>query len=277
MSRHFLLLVLLMLSFIGGMVAFGAAQAQAPIKGLLISPKRVVFEKGDRVKEIRLVNRGDQVQKYRVSIINRKMLPNGQLVPADDPAEGEFFAKKHVRYGPRQVELAPKSAQSIRIMSRLPANAPDGEYRSHVLIQEIPDASAAESVQGNQPASGVGVNVRAIFGISLPIFLRKGDLTASATLSDPKIIKEDDATYVQFKINRTGNKSVFGTAKVFAGQENIAILKGVAVYLSAASRTLMIEIPEKHANRLHKQSLRITYGAVEPEENAPETELSFTP
>jgi P pilus assembly chaperone PapD len=245
----------------------------AQVKGLLVSPKRVVFEKGERLEEVRLVNRGDETQKYRISIVNRKMTTNGQLEPAETPADNEFFADSVLRYGPRQVELGPKEAQSIRLMSRLPANAETGEYRSHILIQEIPEAKAAESVE-NKP-DGVGVNVQAIFGISIPVFLHVGELTSESSLSNTKIIRENEKTYVQFDVNRSGNKSVFGTAKVFADGKNIAILKGIAVYLSAPSRTVSIEIPKEYAQNIAGQELRITFGASEEGEDAPPSEITF--
>lgn len=246
----------------------------AQVKGLLISPKRVVFEKGERVKEVRLLNRGDATQKYRISIVNRRMKENGQLEPSETPAANEFFAKKILRYGPRQVELKPKEAQSIRLMSRLPANAADGEYRSHVLIQEIPEAKDAQNVAG-QTQSGVGINVQAIYGISIPVFLRKGELNSEVSLSNPRILNANNSTYVQFDINRSGNRSIFGTARIFDGQKQIAILKGIAVYLSSPKRRIAVEIPQEYAKTLSGKTLRITYGKFQEEEDAPSAETSF--
>lgn len=248
--------------------------ADAQVKGLLISPKRVVFAKGERLKEVRLVNRGDDTQKYRISIVNRKMTQTGQLEPTDAPADNEFFAGDILRYGPRQVELGPKQAQSVRLMSRLPADAADGEYRSHILIQEIPKAGEAESVSGDA-ADDIGVNVQAIFGISIPVFFRKGDLTSDVTLSNPRIEKQYDSVYATFDIERSGTKSIFGTAKVYADGQKIAILKGIAVYLSAPVRTISVEIPEEYAQSITGKELRITFGADAEEEDAPSAETVF--
>jgi P pilus assembly chaperone PapD len=248
--------------------------SDAQVKGLLISPKRVVFEPGERVREVRLVNRGDETQKYRISIVNRKMQENGQLAPADEPGEGEYFADKVLRYGPKQVELGAKEAQTVRLMSRIKGDSADGEYRSHILIQEIPKAADAESATGAVD-DGLGVNVQAIFGISIPVFFRKGDLTSSVSLSNPDIIKENDSTYVRFNIERSGNKSIFGTAKVFADGQEVAILKGIAVYLSAPYRTISVEVPEEYAQTLAGKKLRVTFSAVETEEDSPSAELSF--
>jgi P pilus assembly chaperone PapD len=256
-------------------VVLAPVSGQAQVKGLLISPKRVVFEPGERVREVRLVNRGNETQKYRISVVNRAMQENGQLAPADTPAENEYFASDVLRYGPKQVELGPKEAQTVRLMSRIKGASPDGEYRSHILIQEIPKAADAESATG-QVDDGLGVNVQAIFGISIPVFFRKGDLTSTVALSNPKIINENDSTYVRFTIERGGNKSIFGTAKVFADGQEVAILKGIAVYLSAPTRTISVEVPEEYAQTLAGKELRVAFGAVEPEEDSPSAEVRFT-
>lgn len=265
--------LLILAATIGVLTSF-ATSSYAQVKGLLISPKRVVFEKGERVKEVRLLNRGDKEQKYRITIVNRRMKENGQLEPATEPAANEFFAKSIMRYGPRQVTLGPKEAQSIRLMSRLPANAKDGEYRSHVLIQEIPDADAATSVS-TQNVSGLGVNIQAIYGISIPVFFRKGELIAETSLSNPRVVNEYESTFVKFDVNRTGNQSIFGTAQIFDGSKQIAILKGIAVYLSSPKRTVAVEIPEEYAKTLSGKTLRIKYGQVQEEENAPSAETSL--
>ncbi len=247
--------------------------AQSP--GLIISPKRVVFEERQKITEVLLANRGNEEKKYRISIINRAMQENGQLIDATEPAEGEFFAKDFIRLSPRETILGPKKTQKIRIMSRLSANAEDGEYRSHLLIQEIPDAKPAESAIGESNQK-LGIDVRAIFGISIPVILRKGELVAETALSDPKIIQIEQEPYLQLRINRSGNKSFLGTASIFDGDERIGILKNVAVYMSTPYRVVSIKLDPKRAQNLSGKKLRITYGAVEKNEDATPAELMFT-
>lgn len=246
-----------------------------PPRGLLISPKRVVFGERERMKELILANRGTEEEKYRISIVNKKMLKNGQFVETDTAADGEFLAEPYIRFSPRQVTLGPKETQKVRFMSRLPSDAADGEYRSHILIQEVPKPAQAESA--NTVASDeLGINISAIFGISLPVIMRKGDLDYAVTLSAPKLRRTQEATYVDFTINRTGNKSTFGTVKVFAGAAEIGILKNVAVYLSTPQRDISVALDPERAQNLSGKELRITYSAVEAEEDAPSSELRFT-
>lgn len=245
------------------------------IKGIIVTPKRVVFGPGERVKELLVANRGNVSAKYRISLINRAMNEQGRLVPTDKPAANEFFADKFVRFAPRQVTLGPKETQTVRVMSRISNNAKPGEYRSHILVQEIPEAAAAESA-GTGEEGQLGINVRAIFGLSLPVIIRKGDLTYGAKLVEPKIESRDDATFLDVKIEREGNKSVFGTLKVFADGREIGILKNVSVYLSTPTRLASIKLNPDFANDLSGKTIRVTYSAVESNEDAPSVETTFT-
>ncbi|MGH1455891.1 MAG: fimbrial biogenesis chaperone [Alphaproteobacteria bacterium] len=248
---------------------------QASAKGLVISPKRVVFEKGQRIVEVILANRGDEEETYRISIVNKRMQENGQLTDATTPAENEFFAKDHLRYSPRQVVLGPKETQKVRLMSRLKSDAADGEYRSHLLIQEVPKADAAQKADAAEDGA-LGINVQAIFGISLPVIMRKGDLVAQTSLSSPKIKKIGEDTYLEVEINRTGTKSILGSLNVFAEEQKIGILKTVAVYMSSPKRVVSIKLDPERAKNLSGKTLRVTLGAEEAIEDAPETEISFT-
>lgn len=265
MQRFLLLLILF---------CFLPLSVHAQGGGLIISPKRVIFDKGQRIIEVLLANRGDKEKKYRISIVNRAMQDNGQLMDAIEPAEGEYFAKNFIRLSPRQTVLKPKQTQKIRIMSRLKSDAPDGEYRSHLLIQEIPDAKPAESA-ANESTSELGIDVRAIFGISIPVILRKGELDAQVSLSDAKIIQIEEKPYLQLRVNRSGNKSILGTARIFTGDKKVGILKNVAVYMSTPYRVISIKLDPERAQNLSGKNLRIVFGAEEKNEDAPPAELLF--
>lgn len=269
--KKFIILPALLLVF--GFMTIPPLWADAG-QGLIITPKRVVFEKGQRLVEVLIANRGNEPQKYRISIVNREMQENGQLKEAEQPADGEFFAKDVLKYSPRQVVLEAKESQKIRIMQRLSNDAPDGEYRSHLLVQEIPKAAPAENV-GAESSGEVGINVQAIFGITLPVILRKGDLSAQVSLSNPKIVRSGDDVYLNIDINRKGTKSVIGTANVFAESEKIGILKNIAVYMSTPTRNVSIKLDSDRAQSLSGKNLRITYGTEDDIEDAPETEIQF--
>lgn len=243
-------------------------------RGIVISPQRVTFEKGQRIVEVLIANRGSNKEKYRISLVNRAMQENGQLKPTDSPAENEYFASEILRYSPRQITLEPKETQKIRIMSRIKSNSPDGEYRSHLLVQEIPKAKEAENAGGNN--GEIGINVQAVFGITVPIILRKGDLSAEVKLSTPKIVKVGNTTFLEIAVNRSGTKSIVGTLNVFTDSKKIGILKNVAVYLSTPRRIISVKLDPKSAENLSGKNIRVTYGAKGTNEDEPKAALTFT-
>lgn len=268
-------LILLLCAFSAQIITAPSLSAQGA-RGIVVSPQRVVFEKGQRIIEVLIANRGEKTEKYRISLVNRAMLENGQLESTENPAENEHFASLILRYSPRQIILEPKQTQKIRIMSRLKSDSADGEYRSHLLVQEIPKAKAAQNTGGDENNGGLGINVQAVFGITIPIILRKGDLSAEVTLSTPKIVKIGDSTFLELAINRSGTKSIVGTLNVFTDSQKIGILKNVAVYMSTSRRIISVRLDPKRAENLSGKKIRITYGAEGQNEDAPKAELTFT-
>lgn len=244
-------------------------------RGIVVSPQRVMFVGNERVKEIVIANRGNKAAQYRISVVNRAMTEDGQIKEADAPAENEFFADDVINFGPRRVMLAPRGNQKVRIMSRLRGNAEDGEYRSHLLIQEIPEADPAENAAGQAGTDDLGINIQAIFGVTIPVIVQKGDLDFSAKLVNPRIITENGQKFLKVTIERSGNKSLFGTVKVFTNDKEVGILKNVAVYLSTPRRDVKVNIDPAYAENLSGKTIQVVYDAVEPKEDAPRAELSF--
>ena len=78
-------------------------------------------------------------------------------------------------------------------------------------------------------------------------------------------------------MNRSGTKSLFGTAKALAGQQEIGILRNIAVYLSVPRRLVSLKVHPEHVSNLVGQNIRITFGAEEQSDNTASAEISFTP
>lgn len=227
------------------------------VANITISPKRVVLENGKRVAEVMLINRSDKEEKFRILLHNQRMLENGTLAESDVEVGNDFFAKDKVIISPRQVVLKAKGTQKIRIMSRVKNSLPDGEYRTHLLVQNIP--GPAPAIKRTDNANGLGVSIRAIFGMSVPIIVRKGSTTAEVSISNPKFLSKEEGKFVEFNINRTGNKSVIGTVEIFSGSERVAFMKNLAIYLSIDSRTVTVKIPPEKLDKIDKSNFLISY------------------
>jgi len=224
--------------------------------GLLVSPTYVVLDSRTRSQALLLSNRGVTPETYRITIINRLQKSDGQLVETDKPGEGEGFASAIVRYAPREVVLPPDKPQTVRLLLQLPANLPDGEYRSHILFQQIPTVKPTEDATTNV-APGISVTIRAVFGVTIPLIVRKGTLAANASLSDLHVVRlADDQPGLVLHLNRAGTRSLHGDLIAEVDGSPAGQLKNVNVFLSTPYRELMIPLSAKGDLKGHRLSVK---------------------
>jgi P pilus assembly chaperone PapD len=230
--------------------------ANAP--GLLVSPTYILLDGRTRSQALLLSNRGAAPETYRITIVNRLQKSDGQLVDTDKPGEGEGFASTIVRYAPREVTLPPDKPQTVRLLLQMPANLPDGEYRSHILFQQIPTAKPTDDVS-TTVAPGLSVTIRAVFGVTIPLIVRKGALTAGASLSDLKLLQlADEQPGISFHLNRTGTRSLHGDLVAQVDGTAAGLLKNVNVFLSTPYRELVIPLSTKGDLKGHRISVQYT-------------------
>lgn len=236
----------------------------APTTGLLVSPTYVLFDGHVRSQALLLSNRGVTPETYRISIVNRLQKADGQLVDAAQPADGEGFAAPLVRYAPREILLPPDKPQTVRLLLQMPANLPDGEYRSHILFQQIPTETASESLP-DQGAGGLSVTIRAVFGVTIPLIVRKGKLEASASLSDLHLIRlSDNQPALALRLNRSGTRSLHGDLTVQADNTQVGFLKNVNVFLSTPYRELAIPLSATGDLTGHRIAVKFTEDEEKP-------------
>lgn len=231
------------------------APAVASSPGLLVTPTYVVLDNRTRSQALLLSNRGTAPETYRITLVNRLQRPNGQLIETDKPGEGEGFASTIVRYAPREVVLPPDRPQTVRLLLQMPASLPDGEYRSHILFQQIPTVKASEP--GAEVAPGISVTIRAVFGVTIPLIVRKGTLAAGASLSDLQVIGlAEEQPALSLHLNRTGTRSLHGDLLAQVDGSLAGQLKNVNVFLSTPYRELVIPLTWKGDLKGHRISVQ---------------------
>ena len=203
---------------------------------LMLHPTRIVFEQNQRAAQIELINNGTRPASYRIALVNRRMTDAGQFEAADTPAPGERFADTMLRYSPRQITLQPGTAQTVRVMLRKPAELAEGEYRSHLLFDKLPDAEGENSIEQRGQNSGIGVVMNALVGASVPVIVRHGKVDASVKLSGLAV--QYDATrrpLLAMRFEREGGSSVYGDVSVSftprgGKTHTVGQVGGIAVY-----------------------------------------------
>lgn len=215
-------------------------QARAGVGDLLVAPTRIVLN-GSRGTELTLSNIGDDVATYRISVELRRMTPAGMLEDVGSPNEREKLAQSMILYAPRRVTIAPNQPQTIRIAARAPQGLADGEYRVHLLFRAVPPPRPA---QAPGQVKGIAFELIPVYGVTIPVVVRMGNLTAKVGIANVALTKVDGKPAVGLELTRAGDRSVFGDVKVYKSgvKDPIAIQRGVAVYTEVTSRRLVVPI-----------------------------------
>jgi P pilus assembly chaperone PapD len=218
--------------------------AQAGVGDLLVAPTRIVLD-GRKGAEVILNNIGDEPATYRVSVQFRRMTEAGDLVDVTTPTDADKKAEDMIVYAPRKVTLAPHEPQAIRIVARAPQGLADGEYRVHMLFRAIPPATPVVQPAGDAP-KGVQFKLVPVYGVTIPVIVRLGNLQATAAIANVRLEKKDGAPAIGFDLVRQGTRSTYGEVRVLkAGvKDPIAMQKGVAVYTEVGKRHVSLLIPE---------------------------------
>jgi P pilus assembly chaperone PapD len=228
------------------------ALVQPAYAQLMLHPTRIVFEKNQRAAQIELINNGSKPATYRISLVNRRMTEAGQFEAADTAAPDERFAVDMLRFSPRQITLEPGTTQTVRVMLRKPAELLEGEYRSHLQFEKLPDVEGSASIENRgQADKGIGIVLNALVGASVPVIVRHGATSANVSLSRLALQKgEGKHQLLALQFEREGSSSVYGDLSVTFTPRGgkpltLAELGGIAVYTPNRVRqaTLPLEVP----------------------------------
>lgn len=244
------------------------AQALPAQAELMLHPTRIVFDKNLRAAQIELINTSAKPASYRISLVNRRMTEAGLFEAADTPLEGERFAEPMLRYSPRQVTLQPGTAQTVRVMLRKPADLAEGEYRSHLQFDKLPEVEGEASIESRgATGSQIGVVMNALVGASVPVIVRHGNLDAEVKLGGLALQKEGARQQMlALQFERTGGSSVYGDLDVRftprGGKPvNLAQVGGIAVYTPNRLRRALVPLQVPAGVNLAAGTIEVNYRA----------------
>lgn len=234
---------------------------------LLITPRRVVFEGNKQSQELTLANTGVDTAKYTVSFVQYRMTEEGSFDQIETPDEGQLFADKYLRFFPRSVSLPPNGSQVIRMQYRKMPDMQNGEFRSHVYFRAVPNEKLLGDEQTNADTAAIGIKLVPIFGISIPVIIRNGDLQVKVDLKALKLdTKSDTVPNLTIKFERTGDKSVYGDLTVMWASAQgepieVGVVRGLAVYTPNKSRTFKMQLRNMPGVDYKKGKLMIKFQA----------------
>lgn len=246
-SSNFTLRTVIMSTIIALITMTGIRMNAQGLGDLLVTPMRVVFEGGNRSQTLTLFNVSADTLTYDLSMIQYRMNEDGTFTQIQEADPGQRFADSFIRFFPRTVTLAPREAQNVRVQFRPAAGMENAEYRSHMFFRAVPRESGDDEAADT---TTLAIKVQAVFGISIPVIVRNGDISAEVAVENAVVtVREDSARTPAMRVTlaRTGPASSFGdvivTWEAPDGQtEQVAVLKGIAVYTPNARRVLDIAL-----------------------------------
>ena len=216
---------------------------------LRVTLKRVIFEGPRRTELLTIVNNTAEEQVFRLGWRMMRMTEDKSLefVKEGESVEGLKPADDMVRYSPRRVVLPPGASQQIRLMLRRPKDLAEGEYRSHFWIQPEAEAVKFDPSQIKVNEKGPTVQIKMLTGMTVPVFVRNGNLTAKVSFSDVSMTRDAKGAKVKLTVNREGNRSVYGDMKLFCvgsgGEKLQRESNGLAIYTEISKRHMEFDVP----------------------------------
>lgn len=231
---------------------------------LLITPRRVVFEGSKQSQELTLANTGNDTARYNVSFVQYRMTETGAFEQITDPDPGQLFADKYLRVFPRSVTLAPNESQVVRMQFRKTPDMQSGEYRSHLYFRAVPTEKPLGEETAADTAS-IGIRLIPIFGITIPVIARVGELQMTVALDDLQLTI-DSVPNLAVTFNRTGDKSVFGDlitdwVSPAGDKTEVGIVRGIAVYTPNNIRRFSMKLRQEPGVDFRKGKLVVRYQA----------------
>jgi P pilus assembly chaperone PapD len=250
------------------------AQPAAPPAGttsvgaaLNITPRRISFDARHRNGSVFVLNQGTAPVTVDIALVDRVMLPDGQILTAEDAARREDSrpvaeqlrsARELVQVSPRRVTLLPGRGQTVRLrLSALPPAA--GEHRSHLTVTTIPPretGTTAEAAAAGGAAGELRFEITAVYGISIPVIVRPAEADVRATLENahveyPEISADGRSAprrtpVLTLDLVRVGASSLYGNFEVRgAGRSDavpLGLARGVGLYPEIDRRVVRIPL-----------------------------------
>lgn len=256
----------------------GGVAAQTPEPGtvpniavdanLNISPKRVVFTGLGRTSSVYIFNQGTSVGTFDIQLVDRIMLPTGQIMPMSELEQNPDFkpvadqlksAREMILTTPRRARLTANKGQTIRIRAGAAGTVPPGEYRTHLTVTAVPPADVGVTAEeaASTREGELRFRVNSVLGVSIPLIVRVGPVDVRAGIENAKVGYEQIAPDVNSPPRRTpvlsldlvraGTNSLFGNVEVRGAAERapkppLGFVRGVGVYPEIARRKLQIQL-----------------------------------
>ena len=222
-------------------VVLGMIAASPPVQaqGVLVAPTVIFANSRTRSATMDLIN--TSAGPSEITVETQFGYPvtdstGGISVKLVDTADtGAPSIAKYVVAYPRKVTVAPGAKQTIRLLVNPPANLPDGEYWSRIIITSR-GAAARLSARSTTDTNAIQVGVTLVVRTVTTLLYRRGTVTAAVTATGLTADKVGDSVVVRAKIARAGTG-------VFLGMAHLELMDGAGRVVALLERQLPVYYP----------------------------------
>jgi P pilus assembly chaperone PapD len=215
---------------------------------LLVAPIRVVFNDRTRSATVLILNTDTKVHTYRMGWKLLRATEDGKYVDVQNDESSPYSVPKMVIFSPRQVTIEPDGRQNIRLSLRRPPDLPAGEYRAHLVMEELPEDNNKDKKE-----KGVTFALNVAFGLSIPVIVRQGEAVLPSlkvdnlSIQNPTDKDQDKRQKIIFDILRDGgNRSTYGRLDIYLDNggklERIGARNNIALFNEINKRSFAIEV-----------------------------------
>jgi P pilus assembly chaperone PapD len=182
----------------------------AVIEAVWVSPTAVFMDDASRNAQVTLGNSSDVPEEVTIELkfgfLDTDSLGTPFIRLIDDPGPEFPSAARWVGLFPQRARLEPGEKRVVRLFARPPADLPDGEYWSRLIVTSRRAATPA-AVGDTAAHAGVTLEIRLVTSV----IFRKGAVQTSVTLSDLTAAAHGDSLVVRAGMDRVGNAAYLGT------------------------------------------------------------------
>jgi hypothetical protein len=182
----------------------------AVIDAVWVSPTAVFMDDTSRNAQVTIGNSSEEAEEVTIELrfgyLDTDSLGTPFVRLLDDPGPEYPSAAGWIGLFPQRVRLEPGERRVVRLFARPPADLPEGEYWSRLIVTS---RRAASPVAAGDTALQAGVNLE--IRLVTSVTFRKGALSTGLTLTGLTALADADSLVVRAGMERSGNAAYLGT------------------------------------------------------------------